>query len=304
MIVRVAWKNTFRTAVRHADGMARQLIPVLFGLVTAVFILGVAALYQTTSHGSAIARPLPPAPQTPAVPAPVVPAPPAPLPVIEAGTWAAWALLDRGTDMITTAGGLSGTADTKSMIKVAIAAQYLSDLEVARRPPGPADLHLLSIMIRDSDNTAAETLYRRGGKDRMLAKVITTCGLHQTKTIPGRWSQTRTTPLDAVKMGSCIAAAKVCSQSWTRWLLAEMRQVRGTGRFGATDARPQDGTQSLAIKNGWLEQGREWHVSCLAIARNWVLAVMTRYPASKGLSYGASLCAAVTAAIAPPDTPA
>ena len=49
------------------------------------------------------------------------------------------------------------------------------------------------------------------------------------------------------------------------------------------------------IKNGWTAIGADgnWHLNCLAISDDWILTVMTRYPAHNGLQYGADVCAGV-----------
>jgi hypothetical protein len=71
----------------------------------------------------------------------------------------------------------------------------------------------------------------------------------------------------------------------------EMRQVRGAGRFGIIEALAPDVAHTVAIKNGWIpRKDGKWHVNCLAVARDWALAVMTVYPASLGRGYGEDIC--------------
>ena len=60
------------------------------------------------------------------------------------------------------------------------------------------------------------------------------------------------------------------------------------------------------MKNGWTlhgsSEGTVWNVNCLGIwgtGNRWVLAVTTRFPASRGLDYGAGLCRRITAAVFP-----
>jgi hypothetical protein len=78
-----------------------------------------------------------------------------------------------------------------------------------------------------------------------------------------------------------------------------MRQVRGEGRFGIIDALPDNVAARIPIKNGWTVIGDEWHVNCLAVVDRYVLAVLTRYPESLGLSYGADICRSVTTQLRP-----
>lgn len=225
--------------------------------------------------------------------------------------WASAALLDRRTGQITTAtGSRTGTSTTESMIKIAVAAQYLRDLTDTGRSPDPQEKDMLSRMIRDSDNEAAETIYRRAGRDRMLAQVVATCQLHETRTKPGWWSETQMTAADAARLGACIAEGKVATGTWAGWILEQMRAVRGVGRFGIIAAYPADGQGPLAIKNGWGIRDDGWHINCLAVTADWTLAVMIRFPDGvefstpdgqnlRDLPYGAAVCRRAAAALIP-----
>ena len=77
--------------------------------------------------------------------------------------------------------------------------------------------------------------------------------------------------------------------------MAEMRQVRGEGRFGIVDGVDPTTASALAVKNGWTMHyaDNHWRVNCLAIDTDWVLAVMLVYPGAHDLAYGADLCASV-----------
>jgi hypothetical protein len=68
------------------------------------------------------------------------------------------------------------------------------------------------------------------------------------------------------------------------------------GRWGIIDGLPAELAQQTAIKNGWtlLYEDGKWHLNCLAIHPDWILAVLTRYPGSLGKQYGAGLCKQVT----------
>jgi hypothetical protein len=79
------------------------------------------------------------------------------------------------------------------------------------------------------------------------------------------------------------------------------RHDRGEGPARDIGRRP-DGLpdeivkQGVAIKNGWtaIYADDSWHVNCLAVADDWVLAVMLRYPTDRGLDYGANACRTIT----------
>ncbi len=71
----------------------------------------------------------------------------------------AWTLVDRGTGRVSGSANMStGTTTTESMIKAWIASDYLRRARLHQTEHGRAKQ--LSIMIRDSDNEAAEDTFR------------------------------------------------------------------------------------------------------------------------------------------------
>jgi hypothetical protein len=129
------------------------------------------------------------------------------------------------------------------------------------------------------------------------------CGLTDSTIRSGWWSGTKVTARDAVRLGNCVADGRAAGPKWTGWILNEMRQVRGDvseepegGHWGIVDGLPPDLGKDVAIKNGWtmLYADGQWHLNCLAIHDDWVLAVLTRYPSKMGKAYGAGLCKEVT----------
>lgn len=220
-----------------------------------------------------------------------------------------WALLDRRTGEIGGSANMAtGTNTTESMIKVWIVGDYLRRL--GTRQPSAADLAELSEVIVHSDDDGAETYYRRGGTNAVVQRMISICGLTGTTVYPYWWSRTTMTPLDAVRLGACVADGRAAG-AWTPWLLEQMRAVQGGvaqqqatsggGRWGIIDGLPATLAARTAIKNGWTPIGADglWHVDNLAISDTWVLAVMVRYPIGAGLQYGADICSSVARQLSP-----
>ena len=201
-----------------------------------------------------------------------------------------WALLDRRTGRITGSANFAAPSDTMSMVKAWLAADYL------RQHPKPtqAARQQLRIMIRDSDNAAAQAIYREVGRTESIERMVETCRLTDSAAVPGMWSNTVVSARDVVRLGLCLADGRAAGPVWTDWLLDEMRAVRGTGDFGVRTALDDD---TVAIKNGWLLRDEDglWHVSCLAIADRWVISVLARYPGRDGFETGADLCREVGA---------
>jgi hypothetical protein len=208
------------------------------------------------------------------------------------GEWISWAMLNRRNGNLVT-GGDTGTNSTESMVKVWIAADYLRGL--GNKEPSTDEINLLRRMIRDSDDQAAQTLYLRRGGDPVISRLISTCGLTDTRLRSSWWSMTQISARDAVRMGDCIADGRATNGRWTAWLLGEMRQVRGEGRFGIVEVQP-----GVAIKNGWTKWwDGSWHVNCLGVADGWSLSVLIRYPTRLGLDHGADICRSVTRQLSP-----
>jgi hypothetical protein len=207
-----------------------------------------------------------------------------------------WALLDTRTRKISGSANSAQTSDTVSMVKGWLAADFLRRAAQQGEKPSAARLNTLSIMIRDSDNDAAEDTFRRDGGTASIERLIRTCGLTDTRAVPDRWSETVMSARDAVRMGACLADGRAAGKQWTSWVLNEMRRVRGDGRFGVVDALPATVASRVAIKNGWLlrDTDNQWHVNCLAVGDGWILAVMMRYAPELGFEHGGTVCASVT----------
>ncbi|MFC3503808.1 hypothetical protein ACFOOK_22955 [Micromonospora krabiensis] len=267
-----------------------------------------------------------------AAPAPTPPPPPtlaaAPVSVNFSGEFFSWALMDRATGKISGSKNMTSTSSTESMIKAWIVSDYLRQLG-DKEPPAEM-LKAASLAIRDSNDDAANKVYRAAGGSYavpaggqpgpVIKRAISICGLTDTKrgNVPkyeGWWSFTRMSPRDAVRLGDCIADGKAAGQKWTKWVLDEMSKVRGTvkqqqatsggGKWGIVDGLPAEikAQGPVSIKNGWTQLAYDgnWHVNCLAVTGKWSLAVMLRYPAEEPLSYGAKVCASVTTQLVTPQ---
>jgi hypothetical protein len=212
-----------------------------------------------------------------------------PVAITSSGFWS-WALLDRQTGGIVGSTNLGQTQTTASMIKAWLAADYLRLAAERGQQPSTAALHQLSIMIRDSDNTAASATYVTVGKSASITRLIKICGLTESRA-GSDWSHTLISARDAVRMGACIGDGRAAGSAWTDWVLTEMRSVRGSGRFGIVEALPTTEAAQTAIKNGWINRSDgNWHINCLAVAPTWVLAVEAVYPVSRGMAAGAAIC--------------
>jgi hypothetical protein len=214
--------------------------------------------------------------------------------------WYAWSVLDKRTGAIIGSKNMNQTSTTASLIKSWIVADYLRRAAEDDRTPSDAKLDDAMQIIRDSDNTRAEQFYNSVGRSASIKRLIQTCGLTDSKVASdGGWSRTMLSPRDTARLGLCIDDGRAAGPKWTKWLLNEMRLVRGDGDFGIRKAFPAEVRKTIAIKNGWIDRQREqeMHINCLAIGDTWTMGVMVRYPIDLGYDYGMKNCQKITEAL-------
>jgi len=245
----------------------------------------------------------PPAPPAPP-PGPRLVAPAEPDDITAGASLFGWALLDRTTRATTGSSNRDRVYNTmESMIKPWIAADYLRRLTESGDEPSETALRELALTIIDSNDPLAEKYYRIGGSDAVVSRMIEICDLESVRIKPSLWSWTEMTPLDAVRYGECLGDGRAAGAEWTDWLLAQMRAVRGGvadqksgevqgGRWGIIDGLPAPLAEQTGIKNGWTQYRDGWHVNCLGVHEDWVLAIMIR--TTRGLQAAADICEDVT----------
>ncbi|MER7888762.1 hypothetical protein ABTX15_02935 [Micromonospora sp. NPDC094482] len=217
--------------------------------------------------------------------------------------WYSWSVLDRRTGKIIGSKNMDETSTTASLIKAWIVADYLRRADENGQTPSDAKLADATRIIRDSDNTRAEQFYNSVGRAASIKRLISMCKLTDSSVAPdGGWSRTALSPRDTARMGNCIADGTAAGPEWTKWLLNEMRLVRGAGDFGIRKAFPAAQQKKIAIKNGWIDRTREqeMHINCLAIGDTWTMGVMVQYPINMGYDYGMKNCEKITEALLRP----
>ncbi|MFY1618843.1 hypothetical protein [Micromonospora sp. WMMD736] len=243
-------------------------------------------------------------------PAPPSPSPSlAPLPFqaknldLDIEGWYSWSVLDRRTGQIIGSKNMGETSTTASLIKSWIVADYLRRAAETGQTPSDAKLADATRIIRDSDNTRAEQFYNSVGRDASIRRLLSMCKLTDSGVAPDKgWSRTALSPRDTARLGNCIATGTAAGPKWTKWLLNEMKLVRGAGDFGIRKAFPPAQQKQIAIKNGWIDRTaeQEMHINCLAIGDTWTMGVMVRYPIDMGYEYGMKNCQKITEALLRP----
>jgi beta-lactamase class A len=138
-----------------------------------------------------------------------------------------------------------------SAMKVPIMLAFLDMLEQQGREPGDAELALLTVMIENSDNDAASTLYY----NEMNGSASVTQFL-QRQSIEGlapsanAWGYSLITPQAMADLLTLLQQGKILNQSHRALALSLMEQVEQDQRVGVGDTAPAGTT--VAMKNGWV----------------------------------------------------
>ncbi|MER7003051.1 hypothetical protein ABT297_08390 [Dactylosporangium sp. NPDC000555] len=209
------------------------------------------------------------------------------------GYWS-WAYYDHTTDQMYGSTPYT-TSDTASMAKAWVAADWLRRQAEQKKQPSSTALAELSRMIRDSETENTFKYHVQNGNLTSIKRMITVCGLTETTGTQNSWSLTQMSARDVARLAKCVGDGRAAGPKWTDWLLNEMRNVRGPGRFGPIEVLPADIQKTTAIKNGWLSRDDgQWHIACMAVGEGWSLGIMAHYPSSLGKDYGVKTCREVT----------
>ena len=236
----------------------------------------------------------------PQAPAPTLPeAPTAPFEGLEARTRQASAdaarsgatteivVLDRTTGQIVS-NGVSQQVPIASVVKLFIADDLLLQESQGQTQLTPADHQQLDLMLRSSDDGAAQTFWDRSGGNAIITRVVARYGLRGT-TPPynGHWDVTLSTASDLVRYYSMLLdGSGGLPPEQAEVILGNLAQSTPTG----TDGYPQrfgipDGlyAEAVAVKQGWFccwNGANQLHLSTGVIGpdRRYVMAISSLEP--------------------------
>ncbi|KWX65833.1 serine hydrolase [Mycobacterium sp. NAZ190054] len=197
------------------------------------------------------------------------------------------AVLDRTTGQIASSG-----ADTPfpiaSVVKLFIADDLLLQESQGETQLSAADRDALDVMLRSSDDSAAQTFWDRIGQSAVIARIVARYGLTGT-TAPynGKWDVTQSTAGDLVRYyAKLLDGTGGLPPDQADVILGDLAQSTPTGtdgypqRFGIPDGL--DG-EPVAVKQGWFccwNGGNQLHVSTGVIGpdRRYVMAISSLDP--------------------------
>jgi hypothetical protein len=211
----------------------------------------------------------------------------------EAGADITTTILDRNTGQIVTNGN-NEAMPIASVVKLFIADDLLLQEAKGETQLSPADRQALDVMLRSSDDSAAETFWNRSGGSAIVTRVTARYGLDATTTpYNGRWYNTLSTTTDLVKYYDKLLSG--------RGGLPPERANIILSNLAASTPMAIDGTQPggvypqrfgipeglygepVAVKQGWFccWNGSDWmHMSTGVIGadRRFVMAIGSLQP--------------------------
>jgi hypothetical protein len=164
-------------------------------------------------------------------------------------------ILDRNTDQIITNG--NDALPIASVAKLFIADDLLLQEAKGQTQLSPADRAALDVMLRSSDDSAAENFWNRAGGSAIVTRVSARYGLKSTTTpYDGHWWNTMSTPADLVHYYDMLLdGSGGLPPEQASIILSNLAQSTPTGidgypqRFGIPDGLF---AEKVAVKQGWM----------------------------------------------------
>ena len=203
-------------------------------------------------------------------------------------------VLDRNTGQIVSNGNTE-TMPIASVVKLFIADDLLLQESRGQTQLSPADRQSFDVMLRSSDDSAAEVFWNRSGGSAIVSRVTARYGLGATTTpYNGRWYNTLSTTADLVRYyDKLLAGSGGLPPERANMILSNLAASTPTAidgtmpggiypqRFGIPDGLY---AEPVAVKQGWFccWNGGNWvHLSTGVIGpdRRYVMAIGSMHAA-------------------------
>ena len=196
-------------------------------------------------------------------------------------------VLDRKTDQIVS-NGANKPFPLASVVKLFIADDVLLQESKGETTLSAADRKSLDVMLRSSDDSAAQTFWNRSGQNAIIARVVARYGLTGT-TAPdnGHWDVTLSTASDLVRYYDMLLdGTGGLPRGQANVIISNLAQSTPTGadgypqRFGIPEGLY---AEPVAVKQGWFccwNGANQLHVSTGTIGpeRRYVMAISSLEP--------------------------
>lgn len=137
-----------------------------------------------------------------------------------------------------------------SSAKVPLMVSYLMHIEAQGRRPNGYELSVLTAMIEQSDNNAAQVIYDTLGDDSGQRHYMRSWGITDYTPDPNGWGWGRWSPADMAHLLTLLQRGEVLNSSDRALAWNLMRHIESDQRFGVGDTAPSGAT--VAMKDGWV----------------------------------------------------
>jgi hypothetical protein len=203
------------------------------------------------------------------------------------------AVLDRNTGQLATSGAID-TIAIASVVKLFIADDLLLQEANGQTTLSPDDRRMLDVMLRSSDDSAAEVFWNRSGGSAIINRVVSRYGLSSTRPPGnGRWYNTTSTVTDLVRYyDMLLSGSGGLPPADASIILADLAESTPTApdgmvpggvypqRFGIPEGLY---AEPVAVKQGWMCCiGADWmHLSTGVVGqdRRYAMAISSMQPA-------------------------
>jgi beta-lactamase family protein len=206
------------------------------------------------------------------------------------GAYIETVVLDRNTGQIVS-NGANKPFPIASVVKLFIADDLLLQESQGKTQLSAADRKSLDVMLRSSDDSAAQTFWDRSGQNAVIARVVGRYGLTGT-TAPynGHWDVTQSTASDLVRYYDMLLdGTGGLPPEQANIIISNLAQSTPTGsdgypqRFGIPEGLY---AEPVAVKQGWFccwNGANQLHVSTGVIGpdRRYVMAISSLDPTSE-----------------------
>jgi hypothetical protein len=196
-------------------------------------------------------------------------------------------VMDRNTGQVVSGGG-GQPIPIASVAKLFIADDLLLQQSKGQTALSPADRKSLDVMLRSSDDGAAETFWNRSGGSAVISRVVARYGLTgTTRPYNGNWDVTTSTASDLVRYYDMLLdGSGGLPPDQANVIMGNLAQSTPTGidgypqRFGIPEGLY---AEPVAVKQGWFccwNGANQLHVSTGVIGpdRRYVMAIGSLEP--------------------------
>lgn len=173
----------------------------------------------------------------------------------------------------------NGLFTMASSAKVPLMIEYLQYIEGQGRGPNGYETSIMTSMIENSDNNAAEVIYDTLNYDAGERAAMQSWGINDFVSDPNGWGWGQWSAADMTHLLTLLQTGKLLNASDRTFALNLMQNIESDQRFGVGDTAPANST--VAMKDGWVnEPDGAWAVNTSGIvtvgSETYIIAVYTK----------------------------